>query len=504
MVIINFKHNLCIGICLLFLCLCSSLVYSRDKKLTNLQTLYSSTETLHIDEIIFTERVTELVITAKGKIFEEYIISKEAYISDEKDNKYQVKYALGIALDEPSYIPRNGENRIRLFFEPMDKSTEIFDFIDPKRTKIYGIHQKKRRKWDFEKNIPTNINSDSLNQAGTALIRGKINRFYHSKDSVEIKFDVNTLETYTKVVSYEESRPHTLLEEDGTFEVEVQLEHPIWSFLTIEGKRNIPFYICPNDTLDINMIFEIDGVKTEYSSAHLNETCSNLMKHVKFPIIKYSWEELTDFGRQLDEEYFLERVNECVEKNMRLCNYWAWKYGFSEWEHHLLSNRIRISLFERYILFAAQIFRNKVKWNTRLDMKKEDFIGFDYSVYKIINILPLNDPTLSVVCFWDTCPYSLEMSTPAVYPKYYVKFDDDINDETQVFEKLCEMQIQNFQELITTKEIPWVIQTFLVNKIVKIESNEERERAVKIIESYLTYPSLKERLWKMYDLLKLN
>lgn len=504
MKIINFRNQIYIGVTLLFLCLSPYTLYSRDKKLTNLQTLYSNTETLHIDEIIFTERVTELVITAKGKIFEEYIISEEAYISDEKNNKYQVKYALGIKLDTPSYIPRSGENKIRLFFEPMEAPTEIFDFIDPKRTKIYGIHQKKRRKWDFEKNVPTNINCDSLNQAGTALIRGKINRYYHSKDSVEILFNVNTLETYTKVIPYEESRPHTLFEEDGTFKVEVQIEHPIWSFLTIGGKRNIPFYICPSDTLDIVINYGEEGMRVEYSSTRHNETCSNLLNHENFPIVKYTWEELTDFGRRLDEEYFLERVNECVEKNMRLCNYWAWKYGFSEWEHRLLNNRIRIHLFEKNVRYASILFRKKVEWNTRIDMKKEDFIGFDFSASKVLNILPLDDSTLSVVRFWDTCPYSIDMMHPVEYPKYYIKYDNDIKVETQAFEKLCEMQIQNLLNLTSSKEIPWVIQAYLTNKIISIESNEEREKAVKIIESYLTYPSLKERLWKMYDLLKMK
>lgn len=497
---IKLKHQFCITFCLLFLCLSTPDLYARDKKLANLQTLYSNSERLHINEIIFTDRVTELVITAKGKIFEEYIISKEAYISDENNNKHQVKYAIGIKLDTPSYIPRSGENKIRLFFEPMEKPMEIFDFIDPKRTKIYGIHQKRRRKWDFEKNVPTNINSDSLNKAGTALIRGKINRFYHSKDTVEIKFDVNTLETYTKVIPYEESRPHTLLSKDNTFKVELPLEHPIWSYFTI-GKRNIPFYICPNDTLDININCRVEDWDIEYSSTRHNETCSNLMKHVNFPIVKYTWEELTNFGRQQDVDYFLQRVNECVEKNMRMCNYWAWKYGFSAWERHLLINHVKIHLFERNIFYAAKFFNNKVKWNTRLDMKKEDFIGFDYSAYKILNILPLNDPTLSVVRFWDTCPYSLEMSDPAVYPRSYVKFDDDIKDETQAFEKLCEMQIQNFQELISTKEIPWVIQAYLTNKIIDIKSKEERDHATKIIESYLTYDSLKKRLLKIGKLI---
>ena len=82
----------------------------------------------------------------------------------------------------------------------------------------------------------------------------------------------------------------------------------------------VPFYVRPGDTLDITVkgMLEKD-VTVDYASSHPRGCYENLLKHQYVPVIYYGWERLSDYGRNLDTEYFLKNVDESVAENMRLC-----------------------------------------------------------------------------------------------------------------------------------------------------------------------------------------
>lgn len=61
-----------------------------------------------------------------------------------------------------------------------------------------------------------------------------------------------------------------------------------------------------------------------------------------------------------------------------------------------LKNRQRFELVQqRYILSANKLVEEKVAFPKRVPIQKEDYIGYDYSPFKVLNILPLDDPSLS-------------------------------------------------------------------------------------------------------------
>lgn len=164
-------------------------------------------------------------------------------------------------------------------------------------------------------------------------MRGKIEGYSRDWNGVILSFDVSFL-GHREIAPYPISRPCTALEPDGTFCAELSLEHPVWAEMKMGGgNAPVPFYVRPGDTLDITVkgMLEKD-VTVDYASSHPRGCYENLLKHQDVPVIYYGWERLSDYGRNLDTEYFLKNVDESVAENMRLCDYVAWKYKLSPWE----------------------------------------------------------------------------------------------------------------------------------------------------------------------------
>lgn len=475
---------------------------------TRLQSFYSNAGMVGIDKVVLSDTATVMYCTAKGKINAWFQFSPSTYLSDEEDARYPVKGAVGLALGEKCYIPKAGLLEFRLLFEPMPKDTKIFDLIegtDKGMFRIYGIHAAKTKvKIPKAKEVmDAEETSEKMFRKGKAVVRGKIEEYSRDWNNGILFFDVSFL-GHREIAPYPINRPCTALKPDGTFYAELSLDHPVWAEMKMEGGNlPVPFYVCPGDTLDITVKGVREGnVTVDYASSHPKGCYENLLKHQDVPLICYGWERLSDYGRNLDTEYFLKNVDESVAENMRLCDYVAWKYKLSPWETHLLKNRQRFELTDRYLYMASRLFEEKVERPRKVQVQKEDYAGYDYSAYKVLNILSLDDPSLSFLPYSLGYPPSIDMTYMMAFLDMYAFWDNSSETEPLDYVKVeiekDSLQVNLLRELTGAEGTPWAVQAYLTQKITGLQgewSVGQRERLVDFLSSsYLTYPYFKEKI----------
>ena len=476
---------------------------------TRLQSFYSNAGMVAIDKVVLSDTATVMYCTAKGKINSWFQFAPSTYLSDEEDARYPVKGAVGLTLGEKCYIPRAGQLEFRLLFEPMPEDTKIFDLIegtDKDMFRIYGIHAAKAKIKipEAKEEIDAEETSEKMFRKGKAVVRGKIEGYSRDWNKGVLLFDVSFL-GQGRVVPFPISRPCTALEPDGTFYAELSLDHPIWADMVLGGENTaVPFYVRPGDTLDITVKGILEkNVTVDYASSHPKGCYEDLLKHQDVPVIYYGWERLSDYGRNLDTEYFLKNVDESVAENMRLCDYVAWKYKLSPWETHLLKNRQRFELVQqRYILSANKLVEEKVAFPKRVPIQKEDYIGYDYSPFKVLNILPLDDPSLSFLPWSMGFPPAIDLSMLLNFLNSYAFFDVSSRpgpfDYAEVEIKGDSLKMKTLLELLGMEKTPWALQAYLTHAVTRLQgewSIGQRERLVDFLSSsYLTYPYFKEKI----------
>lgn len=475
---------------------------------TRLQSFYSNAGMVGIDKVVLSDTATVMYCTAKGKINAWFQFSPSTYLSDEEDARYPVKGAVGLALGEKCHIPKAGLLEFRLLFEPMPKDTKIFDLIegtDKDMFRIYGIHAAKTKVKipEAKEVMDAEETSEKMFQKGKAVVRGKIEEYSRDWNNGILFFDVSFL-GHREIAPYPINRPCTALKPDGTFYAELSLDHPVWAEMKMEGGNlPVPFYVRPGDTLDITVKgVREDNVTVDYASSHPKGCYENLLKHQDVPLICYGWERLSDYGRNLDTEYFLKNVDESVAENMRLCDYVAWKYKLSPWETHLLKNRQRFELTDRYLYMASRLFEEKVERPRKVQVQKEDYAGYDYSAYKVLNILSLDDPSLSFLPYSLGYPPSIDMTYMMAFLDMYAFWDNSSETEPLDYVKVeiekDSLQVNLLRELTGAEGTPWAVQAYLTQKITGLQgewSVGQRERLVDFLSSsYLTYPYFKEKI----------
>lgn len=483
-------------------------VYGKGETVyTRLQSFYSNASMVTIDKVVMSDTATVMYCTVRGKINSRFQFAPTVYLSDEEAVRYPVKGAVGLKLGQKCYIPKTGEITFRLLFEPMRKDTKIFDLIegaDKGMFRIYGIHDAKSKvKIPVAKEeIDADETAEALFHRGNAVIKGRIEGYSRNWNAGLLFFDYNLL-GQCDIMPYPLCRPCTILSSDGTFSMELPLDHPVWGSMSLSGgNKEIPFYIRPNDTLwiDVKGLYE-NNLTVEYKSSHPKGCYENLMQHQNVPVVYCGWDFLTDYGRNLDSEHFLKKSNECVEQNMRICDYMAWKYKLSPWETHLLKNRQRFDLADHFLLLASRLFEAKVVRPQKVDLNKEDYAGYDYSPYKVLNMIEPDDPSLSYLLFSPGYLPSIDITYAMAFADSYAYYDnmDGTNpgDPMKMEIQKDSLQIEALRELFGRKDTPWFIQAFITAKATRLDdrlNEEQRERVISFLSSYLTYPYFKDKI----------
>ena len=100
---------------------------------------------LTADEVVFTDTATTLRFTKKGDPRYTFRIISSSYLMDEDGNRYLLRSAEGIRLDEWVATNADSINHFTMHFEPMPKRVKVFDFIEGDvrgAFMLLGIHDK--------------------------------------------------------------------------------------------------------------------------------------------------------------------------------------------------------------------------------------------------------------------------------------------------------------------------------------------------------------------------
>lgn len=427
-------------------------------------------------------------------------------LSDEEAVTYPLKGASGLTPGEKCYIPKSGSMTFQLRFTPLPKDTRIFDLVEGAGQdlfRIYGIHDTRTKvKIPVAKEtVDTEETDESLFRKGKAWVRGRIEDYSRRPDNGLLFFNFSTF-GQTQIEPYALTRQCTAIRPDGTFSAELSVDHPVWADISLH-QETLPFYVRPGDTLDITMR-TIDGrLCADYASSHPKGCYDRLLKHQDVPVIYYSWEQLTQDGQAGGNEAFLKRVDECVEENMRLCDYMAWKYKFSPWETHLLKNRQRLLLAENHLLLASRLFQRQVAFPQNHPQQKEDFTGYDYSAYKVLNVLPQNDPSLSFLPRFNDFPTWINLMVPMTYAERYAALDSGADKALRRELLKDSLQVEILRQLMGTDGTPWTMQAFLAAKACRMDiglSPSQRTEAIKRLSAYLTISYFKTKIRELDSL----
>ena len=210
-------------------------------------------------EVIFTDTATTVRFTMEKGKGQSFRFASTSYLLDEGGNRYPLHSAEGIALDSWVQSPESGITNFTMYFDPMPKKVQVFDYIegDEKGSfRLLGIHDKK-----YKVNVPTLQELSEANpytvpadwfKTDTITIRGRIedydteklgftymNCYYYNvfeKDGVTLIFDISP---------------------DGTFEKKFQANYPTREIIVPDNSNirfdNIPIFARPGETIDITI-----------------------------------------------------------------------------------------------------------------------------------------------------------------------------------------------------------------------------------------------------------
>lgn len=101
-------------------------------------------------------------------------------------------------------------------------------------------------------------------------------------------------------------------------------------------------------------------------------------------------------------------------------------------------------------------------------MEKEDYVGYDYSAYKVLNILSLDDPSLSFLPYSLGYPPSISMTYMMAFLDMYAFWDNSSETEPLDYAKVeiekDSLQVKTLRELTGTEGTPWAVQAYLTQK----------------------------------------
>lgn len=290
------------------------------------ESLYSTHENLKIEKVVFSDTATVLVCAYEGRIDSKLQWAPTTVLSDKDCQVYPLKQVIWDKESEKMYLSNTKRTDFRLIFAPMPDNTTIFDLIEGTNQGafcLYGIHDVKTPlkiptgKEDGE--IQEAMDDGSLTGKRISVIRGKIEGYSRDKG-----YGVATC--LYRALEKSEDMPGTCvcIREDGSFDVELFLDHPLWAEISTGANRPlIPFYISPGDTLGITVKGYDEGTMVlEYETTNLGGCHETLLQH-NVPVIYSNWEKGGLAALAMTDDAFQSLTETCLNQNDRLCEYMA-------------------------------------------------------------------------------------------------------------------------------------------------------------------------------------
>lgn len=420
-------------------------------------------------------------------------MASSTYLSDEKAVEYPVRKAVGLTLDEKFYMPKSGKTEFQLIFAPMPKDTKIFDMIEGDGRDMacwYGLHDAKSKvKMPVAREeVDAEEVGENMFRTGKAVVRGKIEGYKPGWGYGIVAVTDNTLG------SRPENTSSTLIRSDGTFCIEWLLEHPMWDELKPGYGPDIPVYVRPGDTLDLVIKAKGEGIESvEYTSSNPKGCYENLLK-CKMPEVYAEWECKGEIWKTLTDEEFWAMTKETMETGNRLCDYFVWKYGLSPWEAHFLKARQQVAVVINQTVLANWMLSSRYGYYPPNEELRRDFYeGNDYSLYKVLNEMPTDDPSMSFIPYFRAMVSRMKDMQPMTDAWSLASMGDVDWSDVEGQRLMDSLQVEALRGVMGFKEIPYLVQAYLVNKVCDLPdflTPEGRKEIVEYRAACLTNPYL--------------
>ena len=249
-----------VWLCLSLWCCALPAMARRGGGFSQPEWLGSTTETVRITKVEFTDTATVVSFHERYKPGWWIQISKEAVLLGEDGREYRALRGEGITLGARYVTPESGEGQFKVLFEPMPRKTRFFDFMEGRAEgalRIMGVHQAGR---DIRVPEPDSVfrMTEELTrqflQGGTITVEGRIEGYAPTQGYATMqcsRFNPMTGEDLPLTV---------YIREDGRFEFSSPAYHPEQGLLLIKGKnvrRMVPYYAVPGQVS--RLVLRADG-----------------------------------------------------------------------------------------------------------------------------------------------------------------------------------------------------------------------------------------------------
>ncbi len=295
------------------------------------------------------------------------------------------------------------------------------------------------------------------------------------------------------------------IQADGTFEKHLLLHHPVfqWFYTSMEhiGAQQVPFYLCPGDTLDIAIRFNDGPIPDcEYSGGHAADVARLLkVRYDELPLLNTcrNFEgDVKAFNRFADSLYTVQ-VRETNEQADRL--------HFTPFERRLALCDLAASWGCAYLNYFRQI-QMKISETDPASIYKAGNVVMERisqpDAYPLLRRLPNSDSLMLATRFFYRYLNALMSSAPLRYPldsKNGGVLDYNLED---VVERLSLYRGAGRQLFASPKDL-LPIQLILLHSVndavgmwLEMGTAEGNFQAVK---PFLTHPAISDMAQRSYD-----
>ena len=333
----------------------------------------------------------------------------------------------------------------------------------------------------------------------SAVIRGRIEGYSRTMGFQNLTAQVTNIFTGELKTATAEIR------EDGTFEKRMLLHHPILNwFYTSEihiGKQQVPFYLCPGDTLDITVSFHDGDVPDcEYSGGHSAEVARLLkVRNDYLGLVKqcrFFEGDIEAYNRFADSLYTAQqhKVDDVADK-----------HHFTLFERRLAQCNMAASFGTAYLNYFSQIQDKMAKDNPAAPYTAGNAMMEHLSqpeIYPLLRRLPNNDSLMLATKFFHWYLNGLEFSAPLRYPLFVKRGMTWGNSRDEVTEQLSLLR-DTGRQLFASENDVWpmqLLQLHCINEAIgewlETGTAEEDFRSV---QALLTHSTLQRKAQQILD-----
>ena len=335
---------------------------------------------LSIGSVTFadTSTIVEIIATKPGTKFK---FTNETFLDCGDGKHYMVKVCKEFPLGQ--WIPGEGKDEVKttFVFEPIPKSTKVFDLIEgfgKGMFKIYGIHDSKKplniKPFVCDNNALDDYRKNFF-RTDTVCVKGRFEKLPKKRTSIIYHDDHFSDKDIPLSVD---------VKEDGTFERKFLVYHPVLNLLSFDHKH-VPFYVEPGHT--VNILIHQDG-RAEYTDEEGNPApCAAYLSSDINDISYLTVNQYEEYLENLSFREYGKKIDNLMVKAEDDLSYLANRYGFTSLDYAVARTEMLLILGRWFLDYEMDKRHTKKDSITDAELK-------DLSNYKVLRRLPVNDPII--------------------------------------------------------------------------------------------------------------